>query len=196
MSDDTDDASSGAGLSEAGHTALDILGLVPVFGEAADAANAAWHAAEGNYLDAGLSLISVIPVVGDVIGKGGKLANKLGGKLGAKAVDALSTLDFRALLRTYEKSPTLGPHVGKIEQALESWRADLLKKFCKNTPVGKPTGCPLNLARQAQAEEILAKATAAERKVTPDLATLAEKNGMKMEGLDFRLKSKDSLARS
>lgn len=93
MSGDDSSAGKGPGFSfgDVGHTALDVLGLVPVLGEPADLANAAWHAAEGNYLDAGLSLISVIPVVGDVIGKGGKLAKAFGGKLGAKAVDTIKS---------------------------------------------------------------------------------------------------------
>lgn len=190
-----DEEKSGLGLSDVGHTTLDILGLVPVVGEAADVTNAAWHAAEGHYLDAGLSLISVVPLIGDVIGKGGKLAGKLGAKVPGKAVDVLATLDIGAMLRAYEKHPGIGPHARKIADALEHWRADLLEKFPKITPVGKPTACAADLARQAKAEEIFAKAAAAEKRVTPDLAKLAEQNGMKMEGLDFRLKAKDSLAR-
>jgi len=54
--------------------ALDLAGLIPGVGEYADAANAALYAKEGKWLLAGLSLISTIPVVGDAIGKGGKIA--------------------------------------------------------------------------------------------------------------------------
>ncbi len=54
--------------------ALDLAGLVPGIGEYADAANAALYAKEGKWLLAGLSLISIIPAVGDAIGKGGKIA--------------------------------------------------------------------------------------------------------------------------
>lgn len=64
-------------VSKTVHTALDLIGLVPVYGEWADIANAAIHAKEGNYLLAALSAISVIPVVGDAIGKGGKTVVKL-----------------------------------------------------------------------------------------------------------------------
>jgi hypothetical protein len=64
------------------HVALDVCGaladLIPGYGTAVaagcDAANAGMYAKEGKFLVAGLSLISVIPIVGDLIGKGGKLA--------------------------------------------------------------------------------------------------------------------------
>jgi hypothetical protein len=47
----------------------------------------------------------------------------------------------------------------------------------------------------AQAEELLNRASAAEPKVTKDLSDLAKATGGKQEGLDFRLKTKESLAR-
>ncbi|MEV7523613.1 SpvB/TcaC N-terminal domain-containing protein [Streptomyces sp. NPDC091371] len=47
-----------------GHTTLDVVGMVPVVGEAADLANAGWYAAEGNYALAGLSAASAIPGLG------------------------------------------------------------------------------------------------------------------------------------
>lgn len=64
-------------LSKTVHTALDVIGLVPGYGEWADVLNAVMHAKEGNYLLASLSAISVIPIVGDAIGKGGKTVIKL-----------------------------------------------------------------------------------------------------------------------
>jgi len=53
---------------------LDLAGLIPGIGEFADAANALLYAAKGDYLLAGLSLVSTIPALGDVVGKGGKVA--------------------------------------------------------------------------------------------------------------------------
>lgn len=47
-----------------GHALLDVVGAIPVVGEVADVANAAWYAAEGNYEDAALSLASAVPGVG------------------------------------------------------------------------------------------------------------------------------------
>jgi len=51
--------------SQLGHTALDTIGMVPVVGSVAEAANAGWYAARGDYADAALSGASAIPVVGD-----------------------------------------------------------------------------------------------------------------------------------
>lgn len=46
------------------HGVLDVAGLVPVFGEAADLANAAIYAAEGDYVNAGISAAAAIPFAG------------------------------------------------------------------------------------------------------------------------------------
>lgn len=46
------------------HGVLDVAGLVPVFGEAADLANAAVYAAEGDYVNAGISAAAAIPFAG------------------------------------------------------------------------------------------------------------------------------------
>ncbi|TDD67756.1 hypothetical protein E1262_18180 [Jiangella aurantiaca] len=51
-------------FSEIGHLVLDGLGLIPVVGEAFDAVNAVWYAAEGNVIDAGLSAAALIPFLG------------------------------------------------------------------------------------------------------------------------------------
>ncbi|WMX44034.1 SpvB/TcaC N-terminal domain-containing protein [Streptomyces roseicoloratus] len=47
-----------------GHTTLDVVGMVPVVGEAADLTNAGWYAAEGDYVNAGLSAAAAIPGAG------------------------------------------------------------------------------------------------------------------------------------
>ena len=52
---------------------LDVVGLIPVFGEIADLANAGVSAARGDYVGAGLSLLSAIPFVG-YAGTAGKAA--------------------------------------------------------------------------------------------------------------------------
>ncbi|MGW1540883.1 RHS repeat-associated core domain-containing protein [Streptomyces sp. NPDC002309] len=72
-------------ISPIGHGALDVLGLVPVFGEPADLLNGVWYTAEGNYIDAGLSYASAIPIAGyaATAGKGARYVNK--------AVDAVDT---------------------------------------------------------------------------------------------------------
>ncbi|HZG90300.1 MAG TPA: polymorphic toxin type 30 domain-containing protein [Pseudonocardia sp.] len=69
--------------SDLGHGALDVIGLVPVVGEIADGANAAWYAAEGDYLNASLSAAAMVPFLGWAA-TGGKFAVK-----GYKAVHSV-----------------------------------------------------------------------------------------------------------
>nr|WTB34324.1 hypothetical protein OG781_36805 [Streptomyces sp. NBC_00830] len=71
-------------ISDIGHAVLDVAGQVPVIGEDADGANAIWYAAEGNWVDAGLSAAGMIPFAGSVA-TGTRLASKT-----VKAVDAVS----------------------------------------------------------------------------------------------------------
>ena len=49
------------------HGTLDILGMVPFFGEVADVANGLLYLAEGNYLEAGLSFAAVVPFAGAAV---------------------------------------------------------------------------------------------------------------------------------
>jgi len=60
-----------------GHTILDVLGLIPVVGEPADAVNAGWYAAEDDWVNAGLSSAALIPFVGAAF-TGGKLLGRAG----------------------------------------------------------------------------------------------------------------------
>lgn len=56
---------------------LDVVGLIPGVGEAADGVNALISVARGNPLEALFSLVSMIPMAGDVVGKSGKAALKI-----------------------------------------------------------------------------------------------------------------------
>jgi hypothetical protein len=128
--------------SDVGHLVLDVGGIVPVVGEAADVANAAWYAAEGKYLDAGLSLISIVPIVGDVIGKGGKLATRLGPKAIKKVLQALKKINITAYLKKFRTNPKLARHIDKITAAVKKWQDDLAKKLSPSK-AGKGTAkCP------------------------------------------------------
>jgi RHS repeat-associated protein len=71
-------------ISDIGHAVLDVAGQVPVIGEIADGANAIWYAAEGNWVDAGLSAAGMIPFAGGAV-TGARLASKT-----AKAVDTIA----------------------------------------------------------------------------------------------------------
>ncbi len=54
---------------------MDVLGVIPGYGEIADAANGLIYLAEGDVVNVGLSFLSCIPVAGDAAGKGGKALN-------------------------------------------------------------------------------------------------------------------------
>ncbi len=56
---------------------LDVVGLIPGIGEAADGMNAVISLARDNPLEAMLSAVSMIPVKGDIVGKGGKVVLKV-----------------------------------------------------------------------------------------------------------------------
>jgi hypothetical protein len=140
-----------------GHGVLDVAGLIPGIGEAADLANAAWYAYKGDYLNAGLSLLSVIPVVGDVIGKGGKLATKLGPDAAAKVLETLQKIDIHKFLQGFKNHPELGPHIAKMEQALKKWQDDLQAKFGKKK-AGKPEeDCPNKVPKKSRKERLREK---------------------------------------
>lgn len=68
-----------ATAANVGHTALDGAGFIPVAGAVFDVVNGVWYAGEGDWTNAGLSLLGAIPGIGDAAS---------GGKIGVKAVGA------------------------------------------------------------------------------------------------------------
>jgi len=58
------------------HTALDVAGFVPIVGEVADGINAIIYVVEGDWSNAAMSAVSIVPIVGDAIGKGSKYTIK------------------------------------------------------------------------------------------------------------------------
>ena len=71
---------------------LDVGGLVPVAGEPLDAINGVISLARGDNLGAALSFASMFPIVGDLIGKGGKIARFLASKTDDVMAAAPSTI--------------------------------------------------------------------------------------------------------
>jgi RHS repeat-associated protein len=67
------------------HTMLDAAGFIPVIGELADGTHAIIYLLQGDYKNAALSAVSIIPVVGDALGKGSKY--------GLKAVDNFKVIN-------------------------------------------------------------------------------------------------------
>lgn len=68
------------------HGALDAAGFIPGFGEIADGLNGVIYLAEGHYIEASISLVAMIPILGD-LGKAGKLTVKLGQELLEEAAE-------------------------------------------------------------------------------------------------------------
>ena len=66
------------GWEDWGHLGLDMLGLIPGIGAVADITNALWYCTEGEYLMGALSIVAMVPVVGDAVGLAGRAAMKLG----------------------------------------------------------------------------------------------------------------------
>jgi hypothetical protein len=141
----------GEGLaSDVGHTVLDLAGLgfdlVGGHGVWFDAANAVWYASEKNFLYAALSLISAIPLIGDVVGKGGKLLHKMegarragasmykSGKVMKSSKTAAQLTKVKQILKSPDtvkkvnaifdkaaENPKLAPHVDEMKTALQDF---------------------------------------------------------------------------
>ena len=133
-------------LNTAGHIALDVGGLVagPVggavgslvapgagtavgaaageaIGAGFDLTNAIWYATEGEYLNAALSLISMIPVVGDAVGKGGRLAIYLAkAAKTVKPLGAAGRVAAKGIIKGRRAVVTVSPKITKIQQAIKS----------------------------------------------------------------------------
>ena len=100
------------------HVALDVAGLVDPT-PLSDGTNALIYAVEGNWEDAGLSAIAIVPVVGDVIGKGAK-AVKYAAKAAkyadeaiavAKTIEKYGIKPFDKLVRPLARAGDAGHHL-------------------------------------------------------------------------------------
>ena len=58
-------------------TELDVIGWIPGIGDVADGANGLISLYRKDYVSAGLDLVSMVPLIGDVIGKGGKTVKQI-----------------------------------------------------------------------------------------------------------------------
>ncbi len=111
------------------HTTLDVIGLVPIFGEFADVANGATYLAQEDYLNAGLSFAGAIPF-GGWAATGGKYVVKYGDdaaeiteRLGSPAVGKIINLteqQMSNLARFNKKLPSanLGTVVDKLGEGV------------------------------------------------------------------------------
>ncbi|WP_406400100.1 DNRLRE domain-containing protein [Streptomyces sp. NBC_00879] len=147
-------------LSDVGHAALDVAGMVPVIGEAADVANGIWYAAEGNYADAAMSFASAVPGVGNAV-TAAKWAKK-----GAKAVDAVKSaaksggkkVAGKAKAGAKKAKQTVSKGTGK-HRAPKGKKGGVCKKknsFVPGTKVAMADGSTKNIEDLKEGEYVLA----------------------------------------
>ena len=112
--------SEGLTTADIGHAGLDVVGLVPGIGEGADLANAIWYAKNGEYLSSALSVISMIPEIGDLVGKGTKYLSKVGRleKLVAKYGPKIAKYWDKAK-EIIQRSDKLRPYARKLDAAIK-----------------------------------------------------------------------------
>lgn len=131
------------GWSNVGHAALDIVGLVPVVGEAADVVNGVWYLAEKDYVNAGLSFASAIPVAGygATAVKGAKYADEAieaadavsdGVKAADNASDATKAVD--------NVTPPAAPKPNPAPKPAPPAKPKDAPSGSKDTSAGKPDG--------------------------------------------------------
>jgi hypothetical protein len=123
-------------LSDVGHVALDVAGLVPLAGEPADLTNALWYAKKGDYLNAAFSLMSIVPELGDLVGKGAKYLGK-----GSKHVAAFITKHgptiskyWDEVLKIVGKIEEWEPYIKEVTNALEGYLNQGVEDENANSP--------------------------------------------------------------
>ena len=116
--------------SNVGHFVLDVIGLIPVVGEWADALNASWYAAEGRYFEASLSAAGTVPFVGigatvakwfgttRTVARADELA--AGGTLSQETLDTIDRLNLHGFTDIAEAA---GPALSRIGQVNVETRA-------------------------------------------------------------------------
>jgi hypothetical protein len=116
------------------HGALDIAGFIPVLGAIPDGVNAAIYVVEGDWANAGLSAVAMVPAWGDgvklgamagksVIKISGKAAFKLGEEgiaLGLKEVKAASKAEKAAIEATEEAAKVVKAEKEGAEAAIKT----------------------------------------------------------------------------
>ena len=127
VADDVGGAVSKMSVSDIGHMGLDVVGMVPVVGEAADLANAGWYAAEGDMVNAGLSAAAAIPGAGNVA---------TAAKWGKRAVDAADAIgDVSKAAKAVDKAADGAKAADKVADGAKASKA--VDGVPPTTPTGK-----------------------------------------------------------
>ncbi|UHA73171.1 DUF6531 domain-containing protein [Paenibacillus sp. 481] len=130
-------------------TGLDILGMIPVVGAVFDVVNAGISVARGDLVGAGMSLISMVPGVGDAFGAAklaGKAANKIGKavmkqggdkviQLGKSQMDKVLTAAKKADGPAVDIQKQVAEKLGKMQEQMAAKTQALLTAAAKNKGV-------------------------------------------------------------
>lgn len=133
---------------EAAHMLLDLLGLVPVYGEAADFTNAALYLSKGataeNILMAALSITSMVPSAGDVakvLKYGSKLAPETLKQIAevvwknrgaiTSVFNSLKSAEVVAQLKKIPNGHLLSANADKFWGAIKKWLQNIINYEAK-----------------------------------------------------------------
>lgn len=108
-------------IKDAGHLALDILGMLPVVGNFADAANAGWYFSEGDHKNAAFSTAAAIPGAG--LGVGLAKLGLSGTKVAKGALATQKAITKSKVAKTIKNNKSL--------KKVDNW--------AKNTKLGRVT---------------------------------------------------------
>lgn len=130
-------------LNSFGHTALDVLGMIPAVGNIADGINAAWYTAEGDYARAGLSAAAAIPGAGLFAG-GGKLLSKF--NRGMKTIDKAKKVSKHTDPSAIKLASKLYSEGGKkVTMALPEVAMDNIRRVPQNLKRNLKEGSKFNI---------------------------------------------------
>ncbi len=146
-------------------TGLDVVGMVPVFGEFADGLNVGIHLVRGNYAEAALSSASMVPFLGIA-----PTVGKVGRKLGLLETIVHANPNQAANLTKIREGIT---EVTNLERAIQSipptsLRPSLNSSLPGRVTQGLPTGGMRTPAEVKQAGNFFERNREAARKWWPD----------------------------
>jgi hypothetical protein len=110
------------------HGSLDAVGFIPGLGEIADGLNGLIYLAEGRYIEAAVSAMAMIPILGD-LGKAGKWTLKAGKEILEEAVEKVAKEAAEELLEKVAKETV--EEIG--EKIIKETSEELATKVARDT---------------------------------------------------------------
>ncbi|WPO00213.1 GH-E family nuclease [Pseudomonas sp. MUP55] len=131
---------------------LDVVGLIPVVGEVADIASGIISLARGDYVGAGLSLLSAIPFVG-YAGTAGK-ATRYGAKMAEASGKAAKEVVDKSAKKTDEAAELLAkktnPELDTPSNSNDGFKATPREKSAREMFLGRTPGKSSKTGREVQ----------------------------------------------